>query len=227
MESINFFVILRLGFTAGLASSISEKGILEPILVRRVGDSFVIISGERRFRAAKRVDLKQIPSIILNADDLGTLEIALIENIQRKDLTPFEEADGFSTLLNRFNVTHDDIAKKISDIVKEQWKDEDYRDAHSGENHQQYDSVELICEFCGEKYTVQSYRKDISRFCSVECMNKNRSIEFVGENGANWQGGKIIIICEICGIESEVDPNQKGITRFCSRKCLSIWMGER
>ena len=119
------------------------------------------------------------------------------------------------------------IAKKISNIVKEQWKDDDYRDAHSGKNHQQYDSVELVCEFCGEKYTVQSYRKDTSRFCSVECANKNRTVEYVGENGANWKGGKITIICKTCGIGFEVDPNQKEITRFCSRECKNIWMSER
>lgn len=128
---------------------------------------------------------------------------------------------------NKNPMKNPDTAKKISDIVKEQWKDEDYRDAHSGKNHKQYDSVELICAFCGEKYTVQSYRKNTSRFCSFECLGKYRSAELIGEKSSRWKGGKVIIICEICGDEFEVDPYQEGITRFCSRKCLNIWMSER
>ena len=102
-----------MGDLDGLAASIREKGILEPILVRRVGDRFSIISGERRFRAGLIADLEVVPSIILDQDDLGTLEIALIENIQRKDLTAFEEAEGYRLLIERFNLTHDEIASKI------------------------------------------------------------------------------------------------------------------
>jgi ParB family chromosome partitioning protein len=101
------------GDLEGLATSITEKGVLEPILLRRAGEQYSIISGERRFKAAKLVDLSSIPAIILNVDDLDTLEIALIENLQRKDLTPFEEADAYSMLLNKFNLTHEMIAGKI------------------------------------------------------------------------------------------------------------------
>jgi ParB family chromosome partitioning protein len=101
------------GDLEGLAVSITEKGVLEPVLLRRAGEHYSIISGERRFRAAKIAGLSSIPAIILNVDDLDTLEIALIENLQRKDLTPFEEADAYSMLVNRFNLTHEEIARKI------------------------------------------------------------------------------------------------------------------
>lgn len=101
------------GDIEGLAASITEKGVLEPILLRRVGEQYSIISGERRFRASQIAGLNSIPSIILNVDDLSTLEIALVENLQRKDLTAFEEADAFSMLVNKFNLTHEEIARKI------------------------------------------------------------------------------------------------------------------
>jgi ParB family chromosome partitioning protein len=101
------------GDLEGLAVSITEKGVLEPVLLRRAGEHYSIISGERRFRAAKIAGLSSIPAIILNVDDLDTLEIALIENLQRKDLTPFEEADAYSMLVSRFSLTHEVIARKI------------------------------------------------------------------------------------------------------------------
>lgn len=101
------------GDLEGLAVSITEKGVLEPVLLRRAGGQYSIISGERRFRAAKIAGLSSIPAIILNVDDLDTLEIALIENLQRKDLTPFEEADAYSMLVIRFSLTHEVIARKI------------------------------------------------------------------------------------------------------------------
>lgn len=101
------------GELEGLALSIKEKGILEPILLRRVGDKYCIISGERRYKAASLAGLSTIPAIILNVNDLGSLEIALIENLQRKDLTSFEEADAYALLVERFSLTHDEIARKI------------------------------------------------------------------------------------------------------------------
>ncbi len=102
-----------LGDLTGLKRSIEEKGIIEPIVVRRLGSVFQIISGERRFIAARELGLEQVPCVVREADDLETLEIALIENLQRKDLTPFEEADGLHQLATKHGYTHDDIAKKI------------------------------------------------------------------------------------------------------------------
>jgi ParB family chromosome partitioning protein len=103
-----------LGNIEELAASIREKGVLEPILVRQMAPNrYQIISGERRFRAATLAGLDEIPAIELDADDKETLEIALIENIQRKDLTPFEEAEGLLLLQQRFGYTHERISTVI------------------------------------------------------------------------------------------------------------------
>src|SRR6266852_48966 len=103
-----------LGNIEELAASIREKGVLEPILVRSTGPNhYQIISGERRYRAAGLAGLDEIPAIELDADDQETLEIALVENIQRKDLTPFEEAEGLMVLQQKFGYTHDRISQVI------------------------------------------------------------------------------------------------------------------
>jgi ParB family chromosome partitioning protein len=104
-----------LGDLRELTESIREKGVLEPLLVRYSAreDLYDIISGERRYHAARAAGLPEIPCIEKRADDAETLEIALIENLQRKDLTPFEEADGLSRLATQFDYTHEDIARKI------------------------------------------------------------------------------------------------------------------
>jgi len=105
----------NIGDVRELADSIREKGVLEPLLVRYVPreDTYYIISGERRYHASKVAGLHELPCIEKIADDAETLELALIENLQRKDLTPFEEADGLQRLADQFDYTHDDIAKKI------------------------------------------------------------------------------------------------------------------
>jgi ParB family chromosome partitioning protein len=104
-----------LGDLRELTASIQEKGVLEPLLVRYVPreDFYHIISGERRYHASRAAGLREVPCIEKTADDAETLEIALIENIQRKDLTPFEEADGLQRLMTQFEYTHEDMAKKI------------------------------------------------------------------------------------------------------------------
>jgi ParB family transcriptional regulator, chromosome partitioning protein len=98
-----------------LTDSIHEKGVLEPLLVRFVPreDCYYIISGERRYHASRAAGLTEVPCIEKMADDAETLEIGLIENIQRKDLTPFEEADGLHRLATQFEYTHEDVARKI------------------------------------------------------------------------------------------------------------------
>jgi ParB family transcriptional regulator, chromosome partitioning protein len=105
-----------LGDLHDLSESIREKGVLEPLLVRFVPfeEVYDIISGERRYHAAREAGLREVPCIEKSVDDAETLEIALIENLQRKDLTPFEEADGLQRLADHFAYTHEDIAQKIS-----------------------------------------------------------------------------------------------------------------
>ena len=104
-----------LGDLRELTESVREKGVLEPLLVRFIASEgcFYIISGERRYHAARAAGLREVPCIEKSADDAETLEIALIENIQRKDLTAFEEADGLHRLATQFEYTHEDMAKKI------------------------------------------------------------------------------------------------------------------
>ncbi len=96
-----------------LVASIQEVGVLEPLLVRQSAQGFQIISGERRFRAAVEAGLDEIPCIVLDVDDAQALTIALIENLQRQDLSPFEEADGLRALIDRFDYTHEEVARKI------------------------------------------------------------------------------------------------------------------
>jgi len=104
-----------LGDLRELTESVREKGVLEPLLVRFVAKEgcFYIISGERRYHAARAAGLREVPCIEKSVDDAETLEIALIENIQRKDLTAFEEADGLHRLAEQFEYTHEDMAQKI------------------------------------------------------------------------------------------------------------------
>jgi ParB family chromosome partitioning protein len=103
-----------IGDLTELSSSIEQNGVLEPLLVKPNGDgTWMIIAGERRWRAANLAGLTEVPCIELDIDEKSIAEIALIENLQRKDLTVWEEADGFAYLIDRFNYTHEEIAKKI------------------------------------------------------------------------------------------------------------------
>lgn len=103
----------NIGDLADLVNSIKEKGVLEPLLVRRREDEYEIIAGERRWRAAREAGLDVVPCIEMEVTDREMHEIALIENLQRKDLTPFEEAEGLQTLAERFGYTHAQIAKAV------------------------------------------------------------------------------------------------------------------
>ncbi|PYT04533.1 MAG: hypothetical protein DMF60_15015 [Acidobacteria bacterium] len=106
---------VEIGDLSELVLSIREKGVLEPILVRPsdVGGRFMIISGERRYRASMEAGLAELPCIEMDVDDREVAEISLIENLQRKDLTAFEEADGLVALAKRFGYKHEDIARKL------------------------------------------------------------------------------------------------------------------
>jgi len=103
------------GDLSELTESIREKGVLEPLLVKPDGDGrFMIIAGERRWRSSKLAGLSDVPCIEMDIDPQGVAEIALIENLQRKDLNIWEEADGLAALASKFGYTQEEIAKKIS-----------------------------------------------------------------------------------------------------------------
>ncbi len=101
---------------AALARSIEEHGILQPIIVREnplLEGTYEIIAGERRWRAARDIGLSEVPVIILDADDLKAAQLALIENVQREDLNPVEEAFGYRTLIERFDLTQEEVSSKV------------------------------------------------------------------------------------------------------------------
>jgi len=103
----------ELGDIEELMASIKEKGILQPIIVREKDGRYEIIAGERRCVAAKNVGLKDVPCIEMNVSDNEAMEIALIENLQRKDLGVFEEADGLNALVDMYGYSHKEISEKI------------------------------------------------------------------------------------------------------------------
>jgi len=102
-----------MGDLSELMASIAEKGILEPLVVRQRGERFQIIAGERRYQAAIQVGLRELPVVIREVDETEMLELALIENLQRKDLTAFEEAEALQGLADRCGYTHEDLARRL------------------------------------------------------------------------------------------------------------------
>ncbi|MGH9346160.1 MAG: ParB/RepB/Spo0J family partition protein, partial [Vicinamibacterales bacterium] len=102
-----------MGDLSELMASVSEKGIIEPLIVRQRGGRYQIIAGERRYHAAVQVGLREVPVVVREVDDAQVMEIALIENLQRKDLTAFEESEALHQLAQRCNYTHEDMARKL------------------------------------------------------------------------------------------------------------------
>jgi ParB family chromosome partitioning protein len=98
---------------AELSASIRENGILQPLIVRENNGTFELIAGERRWRAAQLAGLREVPLVVRPASDLEVLEFALVENLQRADLNPLEEADGYAALAEKFNLTQEQIADKV------------------------------------------------------------------------------------------------------------------
>ena len=96
-----------------LTNSIKKKNIIQPIIVRRQSDKYEIVAGERRWQAAQNAGLHEVPIVEIEADDLKSLEFAIVENVQRDDLNPIEEANGYKRLINEFNYDQDKVAKFI------------------------------------------------------------------------------------------------------------------
>src|SRR5947209_19759763 len=99
---------------AALTASVRELGVLQPVLVRAMGNgSYELIAGERRWRAARRAGLATIPAIVRTVDDTSSLEQALVENLQREDLNPIDEAAAYQQLIEDFHLTHDEVATRV------------------------------------------------------------------------------------------------------------------
>jgi ParB family chromosome partitioning protein len=102
-----------MGDLSELMASVAEKGIIEPLIVRQLGGRYQIIAGERRYHAAVQVGLRDVPVVVRDVDDREVMELALVENLQRKDLTAFEEAEALHQLAEKCNYTHEDMARKL------------------------------------------------------------------------------------------------------------------
>jgi ParB family chromosome partitioning protein len=102
-----------MGDLSELIASISEKGVIEPLVVRQRGERYQIVAGERRYQASVRAGLRELPVVVRDVDDTEVIELALIENLQRKDLTPFEEAEALQGLAERCAYTHEDLARRL------------------------------------------------------------------------------------------------------------------
>src|SRR5438477_11083147 len=102
-----------MGDLSELIASISEKGIIEPLVVRQRGDRFQIVAGERRYQAAVQAGLRELPVVVRDVDDTEVIELALIENLQRKDLTAFEESEALAGLAEQCGYTHEDLARRL------------------------------------------------------------------------------------------------------------------
>ena len=99
---------------SSLAESIARHGVITPLTVRKIADGrYKIIAGERRYRASRRAGLTEVPVIILDADELHATELALVENLQRADLNPMEEAEGYRSLIDRFDLRQEDVAERV------------------------------------------------------------------------------------------------------------------
>ena len=96
-----------------LAESIKSNGIIQPLVLKKVDDEYIIVAGERRWRAAKSIGLKEVPAIVMNLTEKQILEISLIENIQREDLNSIEEALAYKRLINEFDLTQEELSKRI------------------------------------------------------------------------------------------------------------------
>jgi len=102
-----------MGDLSELMASVAEKGIIEPLIVRPFAGRFQIVAGERRYHAAVQVGLREVPVVIREADDREVMELALVENLQRKDLTPFEESEALHGLAESCGYTHEDLARRL------------------------------------------------------------------------------------------------------------------
>ena len=102
-----------MGDLSELMASVAEKGVIEPLIVRQRGGRYQIIAGERRYHAAVQVGLREVPVVVREVDDAEVMEIALVENLQRKDLTAFEESEALHQLAHKCGYTHEDLARKL------------------------------------------------------------------------------------------------------------------
>lgn len=154
-----------------LSTSIKEYGVLQPIILKKCDDHYEIIAGERRYRASKMAGLMFIPSIVVDFDDQKSLEVSMIENLQRKDLTAIEKAESFEFLINKLNMTQEELSEKLgfsrsyitnflringlSDKIKEQIMEGKISVGHAKVLANKENAEELAKEVIEKKLTVR------------------------------------------------------------------------
>ena len=174
-----------------LAASIKEHGIIQPLVLRKLGDKYEIIAGERRYKAATLAGLTTVPAVLSNIDDNKSAEVALVENIQRRDLTPIEEARSYKNLLDKGYLTQDELAKKmglsqstianklrllnLDDEVQQALLDNKISERHARsllalDNKQ--DQIQWLNRIINERLTVRQLDQELKKK-----MNKNESTE--------------------------------------------------
>ncbi len=202
---------------AELAQSIKEHGIIQPIILNKKGDYYVIVAGERRWRAAKFLGLKEVPAIVMELTEKDILEVSLIENIQRQDLNPIEEAMAYKKLLSEFNLTQEELSRRVgksrvaisnvirltnlSETVKQYLIDEVITEGH-GRALLAIEDPEIQCEIAqkviDEKLSVRELEKLI-KYLNVEKKPKDKVREInpyykdVTEKLQNYFGTKVNI----------------------------------
>ncbi len=166
------------GDLSELIASIKEKGVIEPIVVRKKEDKYEVVCGSRRVAACKELGLEVIPAIVKDVDDRGMLEFALIENLQRKDLNPIEEAEAYQRLNKEFGLSHEEIAERVGknratitntirllnlpDEIKEMLKRGELTEGHARallQAETEEKMVELAQRILKEKLTVREVEK--------------------------------------------------------------------
>ncbi len=169
-----------------LAASIKEHGIIQPLVLRRKNDKYEIIAGERRFKAAKLANLTSVPAVISNLDDNQSVEVAIVENIQRKDLTSIEEARSYQALLDKGYMTQEELARKmglsqsaISNKLRLLTLDESIQEAILGEKISERHArtllkvaghdkqKELLNKVINERLTVKQLEDEIKKISTI------------------------------------------------------------
>ncbi len=202
---------------AELAQSIKEHGIIQPIILNKKDNYYVIVAGERRWRAAKMLGLKEVPAIVMELTDKDILEVSLIENIQRQDLNPIEEALAYKKLLSDFDLTQEELSKRVgksrvaisniirltglSDTVKQYLIDEVITEGH-GRALLAIEDSKVQCEIAqkviDEKLSVRELERLI-KFLKTEKKPKEKTRELnpyykdVTERLQNYFGTKVNI----------------------------------
>jgi len=181
-----------------LAESIKKYGVINPITVRKLGDKYEIIAGERRFKASKSIGLEEIPAFVIEADDKASAELALIENIQRKDLSPIEEGLSYDKILKISEITQEELSKrlgkkqstiankirllKLDDSVKDALLNEQISERHARALLKLYDKEDqrtLLNRIIEERMTVRQTDEEIGKIIDQKggIIEMNRNIE--------------------------------------------------